>query len=913
MLDYIRILHNTGAFQYQLMPLGLFGLECALMALTVLVVAALPVYALLGGSRKRRRCVQALIVVASCLVILAFIEIPRIASRTCFAEGYRAYLEGDVQKASRWYFRAIKWDREFQLPLEALVEICAEGPDDEMLLCRVAGRVRNSGQAHLCTRIGRLLGRAGKHAEAAELYEKAYRVSAARERLLDWSEEMIACEKGNAVGMRMAQFDATGLAPGMEAKYYWLKGHLELQKAQLTQAESAIKQAIALDPSRPQYHVTYANVLAKAGRLPDSARQMDQALELRQDLPAAHFALGCFRFERREFELAQESFQKAIYYDNEKAFAAILLEEAKRGRFISLSHIQQKASLKLVLRPAARKVECETGKSVDINIEGRGFVPSADIAVLALDPYGFGIETEVRSCIGTNADMGLTVRAHLSVRAKRPSRVNLGRPWKLNIVACDLSSGSFVDEQVQILVHEPSHEEGRIVFAITEDHEQTSGFGRVAHVTASEAKIELVDKTRLAEALAQRCGVRWSHVVDVGSSVLRLKWAQAQSTLPEWRELWKARRQSLIDTLAQGHDVQLHVHGYNIPGNRLSRQYYDAASQSVRFEGNVTRTGPLDGTHGAWAENFMNFGDWADESTRVGSVFAGINLLEGEIHAANPDYQVLFFRAGEYEFGKDRASVAQSIQALRMNQILADSDAHEGSPFRRDFKFFKPPGRNVYYTSLDSINDRATSLLDIGVLEILPVPEECGHDHLSPTSDFRNVKRAYDQCFRLGRVRPGVSVIGEMYHLSSANARAQWASLDPDYGDWRRINNQFKAIKAKCPKLECMTVSDVIKTCLDDLTPDLIVIRSKERRAASGLYQYDLTFLGRDIEPSAARPHWVAVKPPACFVGKIAQVEIQRRGHSVAAWQGVHDYADLIFKVEAKSGYSMHVALKDNP
>lgn len=722
-------------------------------------------------------------------------------------------------------------------------------------------------------------------------------------------------DRHNAVA-ELARIDGTRLDPSARGVHQYLTALLALDGGRLPDAFGAIQRAIAAEPARPQYYITSGEILKRLGEHAKAVQQWEQALRLRPDLPAAHFALGTHYYRLHNASLARQSLEKAIYYDNRNSSAAVLLESLRQQRFIPLEQIQLGRALAVRQKLAAAGLACQVGETLSVDFELVGVTQGSNVFITALEPYGFGVQAEVGEQQRATSPGGQSVRQFkVKLHGSRPDRANLGKPWEVNLVAVDLTTGAFADHRLRLSVREQTGEEGRVLLVITQDHEQTSGFGQasappgVPHVTATEARTELVEKLGLANELAHKQGVRWSHIVDIGSAVLRLKWEQLQAASPEWQAVWPATHQALLNSLAQGHDVQLHIHGYNLPGNRLSRQYFDPASQTIRFEDKLSRKQGSGESHGSWADNFTEFGTWTEKDSRVGSLFQGLQLLEGELHAANPDYSVLFFRAGEYEFGRDKAAVAASIQALRMNRILAGSDAHEGSPYRRDFKFHRPVGHNVYFTASDSIDEPAASLLDVGILEMLPVPERFGHDHLSPLSALRSVQENYQRCLDGNTVRSGLFLMLEMYHLNSTNFRTQWDNLDPNFGDWKRMEDQFSQIKKVCPKIEFVTISEAIRLFLDHNAPDIVALRTSERRISPDEYRYDLQFLGKDIEVSAVRPHFVAVKPPSYFVGRIARLEIWRGDEMIQRWDGVADYRDLAFKVIAASGYSMRLTL----
>ncbi len=62
------------------------------------------------------------------------------------------------------------------------------------------------------------------------------------------------------------------------ARAHWLLGRLRAATEQHQQALSAAGEAVRLEPENPQYRVTYAQILAQAGRLPEAAEEAQKAV-----------------------------------------------------------------------------------------------------------------------------------------------------------------------------------------------------------------------------------------------------------------------------------------------------------------------------------------------------------------------------------------------------------------------------------------------------------------------------------------------------------------------------------------------------------------------------------------------------------------------------------------------------------
>lgn len=918
MMDLIHILHNTGVFGYRSWLLALFLVEC--MALVVAILWAVAYAIGLIVTKARRKQISRRVLLATTIILIGVVLVlPGVCAHFFYAEGYRNYLSANLEKSGHLYLKALRFSPSFKPPLEGLVAISMEREGDRLFNHEVVPLVLRSKRPDLCRTEAKICFDAGRYAEAVALYGRAHRISAYPGDALEKIKAFIPLGGYSNAETELQRLDHKTLLPQDLGLYYALVAQVALRNGRRAAAAEAIQRAVEAEPASAKHLVLSGQIHLRIGNDTKAIQDLERALTLRPDLPEAYFALGLHYYRLHERELARRSLEKAVYYDNNNRTAAVLLHCLKRNRFIPPEAIRFDQPSVVLGNTNDSALVCHVGETMNLEFQLVGTANGADLFVTALEPYGFGVLAEAE--IKQNSSVlrgGNGVQVRVQLHARRPDSANLGRPWTITLVAGDVDQGVFVARRLTVSVREKKGEEGRILFVLTQDHEQTAGLRRrpgdrlsPPHLTADEARRELVEKLNFANELAQPHGVYWSHIIDIGSAVLRLKWAQSSHFSPEWREVWPTMRQALIQGKGSGHDVQLHIHGYNIPGNKFSRQYYDPASGSIRYEDNVPRVqGPGD-THRSWAENFTRFGTYNENDTRVGSIFQGIQVLEGELHEAYPAYRTLFFRAGEYEFGTNRSDVAASIQALRLNHILAGSNSHSGSPYRRNFKFFKPIGLNTYFTSSEDIDRSAGSLLDIGILEMLPVPDPNGHDHLSPLSALRSVQDNYERCLDQGAIRNGLFLMMEMYHLNTTNVRRDQDSCDRRYGDWAVMEDQFSRIRKACPKIECVTISDAVKIYLDHYAPDVIALRTREQKVSSAEYRYDIQFLGKDIEVSSIRPHYVTLKPPSYLVGSIARVEIRRGDDLIDAWDNVVDYVDLPFVIQGRDGYTLHVFLKE--
>jgi tetratricopeptide (TPR) repeat protein len=915
--DVVQLLHNSGVFSYRLLPLiGFLTLACFYLIFLIF----LWVYLIFAYRRPRWRSGKVVVSFTGvCLLGLAvfWAGYGLTASRTYFALGYGDYLSGRVDVATNRYLKSLRSDPAFEKPLIELVRVCEEEGCNSAILKEIGHYAVAQGNSSALTRLAKAWEEIGNHEESLELYLKSAPENEPEEKSGGVIRNLLAMGRIDEAKNRLSQVrDRPSIATVDAAELAYYDALISLGEGEYARAEDAVGSALLKGDCDPRVWVLKGKIEDKLGRNENALVSFQTALRLKREVPDAYFEIGKLHHERGEFEEAIEAFTRCLYYDNTNSLAYALLEMIKNGGQFPAEGIRRR--LGLISYKKGDRIPLVVNVGDDVCIKLSVDKPERNnVKIRVIEPYGFGLEAMIESASPGAAD-GKDVRGEVTVRikGKRSSQINLGNPWLLNVVVVDLATGEFDSQEIKIIVND-TEREGQVFFVITEDLENSGDFPHtddtidLIDLDPYEIEMDLIQKPALADEIAEKWGVRWSHIVDIGSTILMLNWFNEMGLGEEWGSLSTKMQEYMKHSVAIGNDIQLHIHGYNIPGNRLFRGYYDRGMDRVLYKGNTRRVEDSHGNNGAWAYNFDRMGDFEDEQSRVGSVFRGIRLLESELSKVNPDYQTSFFRAGEYEFGRGARNERCSIASLRNNKILAASDAYDGKLFERSFRFFRRVGRNVYFTNWDNIRQKAKSLLDVGILQVIPVPTINGHDYLTPVDGWQHVKYNYDLCVRQGKILPGLYVIMEMYHLNTANWSGRWDSLDRGYGDWARMEEQFRSIKEKCPKMQFVTVSEAVKTYYDMYVPDVVAIRARERRLDDGIYLYDVDLLGKDIDISVERPHFVSIKAPSYLVGKIAKADLLYNNTVVKSWKSVNTYEDLEAQYISKEGYQFRVQLRE--
>lgn len=841
-----------------------------------------------------------------------------VSSRWQYARGYIAYYSGHDHLAAQRFLSSHRLDANFTRPLEDLVAFASESYEPYWLVPSLFERIEIAHKAELYTLAAELVYDLGDETRSDEYRRRAIELGAPATTRLSLANSLL--EQGKLDEASNVIFDAPqSLWNSSEASTMGLmQSWIFFERGYFEQALLTLDNHWHDLIFQPEALVLAGKIRLAMGEYSVARENLVDALKLQAALPEAYIALAGLNIETGDMQRALEYLDRALYYDNTLSRVYVMSQVLRNKSLKDVNNSEPSYyNVDAVIRPAG-KLLVQTDKFLDLELD----IPwpyrkeSLDVGILA--PYGFGILGEVQDVSFEGLGLQQIASVKLRLEGKRASAVNLGKPWKVNLVLVDVLSGDYTNIFIPVDVFRDPGEEGRILFVITEDLEQSTDqvhsdkTPELEELDLREVLVDLVEKAQIADNIALKTGAKWSHIVDIGSTFLRFNWLNQTTDDPAWQSVSDKYRNWIRGSLKLGNDVQLHIHGYNIPGNQYFRQYFDAASGTIRFRENLPRQRDPLGSHYSWAHNFLDWDPVSSQSSRNGSITRGVKLLEDELRSINPDYRIIFFRAGEYEFGDGPVDTRKSIQALRAAGILAGSDAFEGQLFNRSFRFHKRIGNNAYFSRKDDIRRPARDLLDIGILEIVPVPTRNGRNYLKPTDSSEDVAFSYRNSMDGDRVKSGLFILLEMFHLHNVNAGLRWDELDPEKGDWALISRQMEQVRARFPKIEFATISEAVEEYYDRYSPDLVAVRKEGRNVAEGVYEYDIFFLGRDIEVSGKYPHHVSVKPPSYFAGKVKRVELQRSGNVVESWSDPSGFENLAFTAVDRDGYLMRVYL-NNP
>jgi tetratricopeptide (TPR) repeat protein len=722
---------------------------------------------------------------------------------------------------------------------------------------------------------------AGRAAARGRADAAAHHLAEADRLARNTSEISFVSSLRNTLAWRRASVTAGGASPDVAAAL--AEGRIEAAADLALAAESSLGRRIdgLLEVARA---ARAAGDLARCTKLIAEAERLDGGrADVFREKGEAALASG----QRSE---ARRALDRAVALDPRAPESLALLGDAwgdadpalaRRARFRALERCEDPAleeRLVLGLTPAPG-VERETGGSVrltvvsapvELDIGQRALVEievgtDVEASLLIVEPLGAGVSCEPRGRIPA---LRGTSRLRLEVTANRADLANAGRPWSVRLFLTDgctvRSSG------VSITV--PERRPGTIFYLITEDHEV---YDERETTEAPVVRTTLVDKSRLAEQIANRVGAPWTHMVDVGSLGL-VRWAADVSSDASWQALQRDCEEHLVEAVEQGNDLGLHIHGFHVPGWDGFVHEFDASTSSVTssaafLEARIPQ-------RAFWARGFPALGDPECVGSRAWVTWQGIGLLEALGRLGDPSFRVTLFRAGSLDYGDDARERSRSTQLLRRLEILADTDV----PKPRLYPRLVQP---TPYPVAADIREVSASPAQTRLLEIRAEFNIEG-DFLSDTAVLN---RYVDlRVASIGRSAagptPGVHIICCMSHDKLINWRMgrRWDSLDPSYGDWCTIREHLQHVSTRHPEVTFATPARAVLAWWDYHAPELIAWREREivvvseAGAAEQEFRYPLRLLGEGIPVSPERPHTVTVTPPAWLQGRIHEAWIER-------------------------------------
>jgi hypothetical protein len=469
------------------------------------------------------------------------------------------------------------------------------------------------------------------------------------------------------------------------------------------------------------------------------------------------------------------------------------------------------------------------------------------------EPFGYGLVAEgpseqkiVRLAAGESVSLSW------KIKAQRASTVNLGQPWSLRLsVNQTISTAS-----ARIDVTDPAP--GKIFYVMTEDLEPMDAAGyptawgnQNGWLDAEEFRVQLVDKAEALNRIAEKHSAFWTHYLAM-PTLEAGEWAATFSTKPVWRTVLDQVRQSVRDESRRGHEYALHLHtDYDpeIPGNFLS---YNAEKDG--FWANHLRHG--------WAHSFPVEGDARQRATRTGVLFHHLKELT-KLTVYFPSGEVLTSRTGSFDFGNGPESEAMSIRAYRAAGLWGNSDAdgNAGGITSGDYR------KALYLTPTDDINEPATDLTKLGLVEFRPTPRQLIMYDIDSTAVLNEkVRQGVNEFVDGGKVRAGVhSIVGFSHAMFIMGAQGwkstvgkQFQALDEHLGFLKREYVQ-KGL------LHFGTATTLVREYLDYYWPEPLVLTGPLIKESDEGMEFSLDFLGKHIPVDRDHRHTLTLKIPVRY------------------------------------------------
>jgi tetratricopeptide (TPR) repeat protein len=603
--------------------------------------------------------------------------------------------------------------------------------------------------------------------------------------------------------------------------------------------------------------------LEALGRFRAARKQYTKAIRVHPSHANAYSLRAKLSLQDGDKASAVDDLERCLYYDNTRVDAHFLAQTIRAGH---QAHPSPPAEWGNTLSLRVEPEKCDLVKGDTISLEVSIFATSdvPDCSLELLEPFGWGVEATPSKVAFGPVKRGWQTKASIQVKAKRASEVNLGQRWVLNVL---LSGGSCcVSKLLHFGVTDPA--EGRVFLVLTNDHEPRP----LAGEKWTDGKLKLAcdlfqrqvpQNGELAQKLADRYGMKWTHMVDAGGALALPRWAAKRD--PAWKAVWEMTQAHYAAALAQNHDCQMHLHLSGVPTSSCFSYDY-AVSEGALFFDVKKRRSVADGKRvSSWANATPRFGRTSNQRSRVGSLAQGKRDLQSVLGAGAFPWRPVLFRAGQWDLGATTSEREKSIMALRECGFLADSSVAEGySCYQGPFRFGCPPAQAARFTFRNNPEKQAPSLADAGLLEVVPISLPQGRHPMNPRADHRAVIQAYRRLLHRGRVVPGRHVLMEIEHLSEiADGTRDGHGLGN--GGWGSMRRHFKAVRRHCPALECVGAAQAIQAWLDHYSPELIARLSAPRMepgAPGGGLVFPLSFLGEGILGRTVRRHHVSIPLP---------------------------------------------------
>jgi len=254
---------------------------------------------------------------------------PRSAAQ--FAELAREHLaRGNKRLAARLADRALELSSECAVALSVRGRMLAlEGRVDAGLEALRRAQALAPRNAAMALDLARALRSAGLRRESAAAYEQCLAIDPNHPQALAEAAAMLARDARSERADHL--LDRLARARPRDADTYAAIGRCRLLCKDLSGAASALKQALAIDPSHPQALSCRAGLLLEQGRLGDADAASRRAVEAAPESGLAHFQRGLLHMAQAQWSDAAASFREAAALDAQEPINRVQLAMALRN------------------------------------------------------------------------------------------------------------------------------------------------------------------------------------------------------------------------------------------------------------------------------------------------------------------------------------------------------------------------------------------------------------------------------------------------------------------------------------------------------------------------------------------------------------------------------------------------------
>jgi len=555
--------------------------------------------------------------------------------------------------------------------------------------------------------------------------------------------------------------------------------------------------------------------------------------------------------------------------------------------------------LGLKLTPEAETITAKLGDIIAVNVEventGNQLITGAMLKLN--EPAGYGLVVQDNCTQMLDIMPGEKRRLSWQVKAQRPDTVNLGKPWPITFTSGDTSiSGT-------VMVHVTDTRPGEVFYVMTEDLEPIDAAGYPTTwgnadgwLEPDELRVQMVEKVRAADAVAERYGAKWTHYI-AWPVVKAAEWAAERSSTGKWESVVAAIKESVRQEAGRGHEYGVHMHSdYDpyLPNNVLS---YNSLVDGIWA--NHLRHG--------WAQIIADEGtSFDDYASRTGTIYRYKRIVD-ELSSDSAQGELLTARAGSFDFGASEVDQAKSTQAYQRAGLWggSDADGNIGGTTAGDF------GKEIYFAGPANINAASADINSTGIVEIRPTPRQfIQYDSQNAVVMNKKVDEGVAFFAPDGKIKPGVHAIVGFTHIMFMMGEGGWQSTQG--GQFTALDDHLHYLRDRYVStgmLKFGTASDLVRAYLDYYSPKPVAVYGARLSDGWGVAEYSISVLGRDIPIDASHPHTISVKYPLYLRDSAYRISILKDGKPIYTTSGLPTpFNDIVFVVDdANAKYSMKV------